>query len=538
MIVMLNDDVTAVLNNLGLSEKPFDQEEIIRLLKNPLNQAWVTVYAHHSYSENKPSVFACFADRKLRESILQGDDWIKHAGSFQPGFWIGNGETHYTTGKDDGYDFIVAELYFHPYEQAQIHINQEFVLLFELYRGNDGCYYSVDECGEKEKVVDIKSDTVRVRTKYILRYIAAKQCLFVYFVDSRFASSERYPMHAELIGDNEEIGDNYHFKRWFQATSDNGYLLSMLYSRSFIEPGPQDSCNLWPYEREEEFYPNFIIGENPDGSSVEFTCDPDKLGTYFDKEITAPHYLTPVYFKPVVLDKYRNNPLFTVTDRRLTCGSQWGVEIDNVDPDRVMVFLGDLGRDLPESERQHFLSFQISPVDHHISEEVFLNDFMNMFTDPSGPVSMLLRAREALDKAWQEQFGSAFYRDFHKNDSDVLRQIRIPSGYGEAEFDSVVMALSKAFVDYIDESNFKEHDEKGSINKLDAFLRNKNLTIDLGPLRDVQSIRSNGAAHGKGSNYDKLQNKIVSEDHRADALDLINNLTSLLNEIVEKLKRL
>lgn len=54
----------------------------------------------------------------------------------------------------------------------------------------------------------------------------------------------------------------------------------------------------------------------------------------------------------------------------------------------------------------------------------------------------------------------------------------------------------------------------------------------------MQSIRSNGAAHGKGSNYDKLQNKIVSEDHRADALDLINNLTSLLNEIVEKLKRL
>lgn len=537
MIAMLNDTVIDVLENLGLSEKPFDQEGIINLLKNPLNQAWVTVYAHHSDLENEPSVFACFADKELKESILQGDDWIKHADSFQPGFWIGNGETHYTTGKDDGYDFIVAELYFHPYEQAQIHINQEFVLLFELYKGNNGCYYSIDECGEKEKVVDIQNDTVRVRTKYILRYIAAKQCLFVYFIDSRFASAKRYPMHAELIDDDEEIGSNYHFKRWFQATSDKSYLLSMLYSRSFIEPGAQDGCNIWPYEREDEFYPNYIIGENPDGSPVEFTCDPDRLGTYFDEEKTAPHYLTPVYFKPSVLDKYRTNPLFTVTDRRMTCGSQWSIEIDNVDPDRVMVFLGDLGRDLPESERQHFLSFQTSPVDHHISEEVFLNDFMNMFTEPSGPISKLLEARRALDEAWRVKFGSLLYRPFHKKDYAVLQQIRIPSGNGEPEFESVVMALAKTFIDYIDESNFKEYDEKGSINKLDAFLRSKNLTIDLQPLRNIQSIRSNGAAHSKGKNYDKLQNKIVTEDHRTDALNLISNLTDLINAITCELRQ-
>lgn len=30
--------------------------------------------------------------------------------------------------------------------------------------------------------------------------------------------------------------------------------------------------------------------------------------------------------------------------------------------------------------------------------------------------------------------------------------------------------------------------------------------------------------------------KIVSENHRADALDLISNLTNLLNEIIQELK--
>ena len=66
MIAMLNDIVIDVLENLGLSEKPFDQEGIINLLKNPLNQAWATVYAHHSDLENEPSVFACFADKELK----------------------------------------------------------------------------------------------------------------------------------------------------------------------------------------------------------------------------------------------------------------------------------------------------------------------------------------------------------------------------------------------------------------------------------------------------------------------------------------
>lgn len=532
---MLNKVVIEVLEKLKMQPNSFDQEEIIKLLKNPLDQAWVTVYSHHSNDRKNPSVFACFAGMDQKEVILQGDDWIKHPNSFQPGFWMSDDEVHYTTGKDEGYDFIVAELYFHPYEQAQLHINQEFVLLFELYRGEDDCFYAVDKCGEKEKVIDINEDNVRIRTKYLLRYIAAKQCLFVYFIDSRFASSRPYPMNADLIDDYEEVGTNYYYRRWFQSTPNKDYLLSMLYSRSFVEPGERKDSKIWPFEEKDTFYPEFIVGETSDGSPVAFTCDPSKLATYFDKEATVPYYLTPVYFKPSVLDKYRNNPFFTVNDRRLECGTQWGIEIDNVNPDRVMVFLGDLGRDLPQCERQHFLSFQMSPVDQCISEEVILNDFMNMFTDSSGPISKLLNARESLNELWKERFGIPLYCDFHSKDEDVLQRIHIPSGYSEAEFDSVIMALAKTFVDYIDECQFKGFDDSGSINKLDSYLKSKNINIDLQPLRYVQSIRSNCAAHRKGEKYSKLEGKVISEDHRKDILVLVSSLTDLLNELIQAL---
>lgn len=534
----MNEAVSKVLAKLDLDADPFKQEKVIELVKNPLSGAWVTVYSHHDAADGRPSVFACFADLARKQEILAGDDWLKHASSFSPGFCVCADDVTYHDGRDEGYDFIVAEQYFYPLDQAQILVNQEFVMLFELYRGEDGCYYSVDKCGEREKVVDFAGDEVRVRTKYILRFIAAKQCLFVYFVDARLASSSSYPLGStECISESDEVGGNYHIGQWYTSDIDEGYLLSMLYARSFIEPGDVETCGVWPYDGKKERYPEFIIGERPDGSLVRYTCDPNKLGTHFDKEPRAPYYLTPVFFKPAVLDKYRSSPHFDVSERHISCGSQWRCEIDNVDPDRVMAYLGDLGRDLPESERTHFLSFEMSPVDQHISDEVFKTDLLNMWVkDPSGPVSMLMRARMELDKAWRKRFGLALYRPFHRADEGILEQIHIPSGNGEPEFEAVTMALTRALVDYIDESALKGADAKGSINKLETFLGGNDIVADIKPLRDLQRLRSAGAAHGKGSNYDKLHGDVVTDDHREDAKRLIARLTTMLNELTEALK--
>lgn len=534
----MNEAVLRVLARLGLDAKPFKQEKAIELVKNPLSGAWVTVYSHHDAADGRPSVFACFADLARKQEILAGDDWLKHASSFSPGFCVCADDVTYHDGRDEGYDFIVAEQYFYPLDQAQILVNQEFVMLFELYRGEDGCYYSVDKCGEREKVVDFAGDEVRVRTKYILRFIAAKQCFFVYFVDARLASSSSYPLGStECISGSDEVGGNYHIGQWYTSDIDESYLLSMLYARSFIEPDDVETCGVWPFDEKNERYPEFVIGERPDGSLVRYTCDPNKLGTYFDKEPRAPHYLTPVFFKPAVLDKYRSSPHFDVSERHISCGSQWRCEIDNVDPDRVMVYLGDLGRDLPESERIHFLSFEMSPVDQRISDEVFKTDLLNMWVkDPSGPVSMLMRARMELDKAWRKRFGLALYRPFHRADEGILEQIHIPSGNGESEFETVTMALTRALVDYIDESALKDADARGSINKLEAFLSGNDIVIDLKPLRDLQNLRSAGAAHGKGSKYDRLYGDVVTEDHREDAKRLIARLTTMLNEWTEALK--
>lgn len=114
----MNEAVSKVLAKLGLGADPFKQEKVIELVKNPLSGAWTTVYSHHAAADGSPSVFACFADPARKQEILAGDDWLKNASSFSPGFCMYRDDVTYHNGRDGGYDFIVAEQYFFSLEQA------------------------------------------------------------------------------------------------------------------------------------------------------------------------------------------------------------------------------------------------------------------------------------------------------------------------------------------------------------------------------------------------------------------------------------
>lgn len=71
----------------------------------------------------------------MKAKILDGTDWLRDADAFNPGFCETSAGTHYVTGRSEGYDFLVKEVCFHALETAQLHINQEFVFLFELCSG-------------------------------------------------------------------------------------------------------------------------------------------------------------------------------------------------------------------------------------------------------------------------------------------------------------------------------------------------------------------------------------------------------------------
>lgn len=524
--------VQELIQLLGCDKRKFEQTKAIELIRDPFKSPWTTVYDKSGIVSDSLGIFSCFAEANLESEILSGNEWIKNSDSFSPGFCITPDGVHYEGIGSDGFNFIVAGQYFYPLNKEQFLLNQEFILLLGLYRGTDGNYYEIDESGNKEVVTKFSDVTLQIRTKSLMRYMSAKQLLFVQFIDSQVWSKEHYPVSTIPLSNKSFITSSFNYSLEYQTTDSKDFLSSRIIARSIVKPQSVDKCGIWPYDLNDEDYPEFIVKELPDGSYERYTCDNSKLSTYFGHNPDAPHYLTPIFFNSQVLDKYRKKSNFTVSEGRLTCGSQWSIEIDNFNPTRVMAYLGDLGRDLPGVERRHFLEYNVSPTDQKISRGVVDRDFFGIWTsDIEGPISRFCLAFSKLNTAWQERFGKKLYRDFHPDDSRLLEQIRIPTSKSQEEFESVVLSLQRLLIEYMDETQFAVNETKGSINKLESFLKTNDVNIDLSSLRNLQNLRSEGTAHAKGRKYDKLKEQMLSGNPIQDAINLVEELTVFMDNL-------
>ena len=172
----------------------------------------------------------------------------------------------------------------------------------------------------------------------------------------------------------------------------------------------RQKAGVWPFDVREVVYHDFIIAEDADGEPLKHTCDPEQLGNYFGKNPDAPHYLTPVYFRREVLKRYYEHPArYSMRDGYLSCGSLWGTHLDNNHPDHVMVFLGDLGRDLPESERTYWQTFNMAPTGAP-SETLVRRAFLGQWANPQAPDLRFKSTYGRFNKKWQEQFGWALFK--------------------------------------------------------------------------------------------------------------------------------
>ncbi len=291
-------------------------------------------------------------------------------------------------------------------------------------------------------------------------------------------------------------------------------------------PLAKAEAGVWPFKNKQtEKYPTFIIGRDDQGKQVEFTCDPGQLSNYFGANPGAPHYLTPVHFRAEVLTKYYSHAeRYSVEDGYLRAGSLWGLKMDNDHADRVVVFLGDLGRDLPEAERDYWRTFNIVPDGPAISKTAFTRSIRGWFADPSRPdLAFKGRFRYFCEK-WKEKFGWELFLPLPSADRHHFTALRIPVQNDQGEFDAQVQSLTKLIVDSLNEAKLAEGlslpaNTKG-ISKFEAFLNGKNFQETVRHiefLRNLQELRSSGVAHRKGSAYAKiakvfdLENKELKE---------------------------
>lgn len=533
----MNEATSTIIKKLPCKSERFEQKRTIALIEDPFNSPWTTVYRTSERLPEALSIFSCFARTDLERTILSSLNWLKDADSFSPHFSKTHNGVEYENIGSDGFEFIVAEQRFHALNEAQLILNPEIILLLELYRETDGNYYEVDESGNKQIAVKFLDNKVQVKTKCLMRFMSAKQLLYTQFIDSRVSSSANYRTTPISVFEDSFTSSSYKYSLGYWTTTERDFLFSRILAHSIVKPQPVEECGIWPYEKQEDYYPEFIIRELPDGSCARFTCEESKLGNYFGNNPEAPHYLTPVYFKPEVLDKYRKSANFEVSERILRCGTLWSIKIDNVIPDRVMVYLGDLGRDLPEAERRHFLQHEITPTDQEIAKEVLMSDFFGMLVkETEGPIGGFRLALSRLQESWEKHFGTRLYREPHPDDSRLLEQIRVPSTGSQEEFESIVLSLQRLLIEYMDESQFPKAESNGSINRLERFLRENDIRVDCSPLRDLQDLRSAGTAHAKGKKYERLKGRIISGDSIKDTKTIIASLTGFMIQLIDALE--
>ncbi|MGD9986337.1 hypothetical protein [Pseudonocardia sp.] len=252
---------------------------------------------------------------------------------------------------------------------------------------------------------------------------------------------------------------------------------------------------------------NFVYGvDATTGAELTHTSDPDQLGTYFDKDASRLHYLTPVYFKREVLLPYSAEPSrYSLSAHRLSCLGLWGVEISVNSAGLVEVYLGDIGAKIPSNEWGHWRAYNVPP-EGIMDEGRYRRDFLNQWAESSDPVQKLQSALRDVVATSEAAYGGPLWKPLAGPLRAEFASLIGPLNEDRAALNGPILTLTKVMVDSLD-GRFLKTLVTG-VEKGEQSLRTlTRLTDSLGDEEDVvaifknlQSFRSRGGvAHLENS---------------------------------------
>lgn len=522
-------------------------------IRNELGkEQWIQVSGSKELNGAKAEFGVGLIDQDKIDSVFYDVAWDLDSKDGYPGFRYDDGEEsvyYRNCSEDDGKEVLIFERDYYGLKPSTVEISEEFRLLNNLYYDKEeNSYYSINKYGQSDLAVRIENQSIFIKLVYLMRYIAAKQKVLLLFFDIQFEIEGSLSENGlvEFSKNNIKEGDLYYSINGFDINNAKTY--SRLIGKKIIKPREKKTCGYWPFEKERE-YIDYIIGANEYGEAVYYNSNPNKLGNYFGGNTDAPHYLTPVFFKKEVLHKYISEPSkYTVSDGYLSCGYLWGVSIDTDHRDYVMVYLGDLGRDLPECEQDYWKSFNVL-TDEKISKSSIMKDFMNVACSPEIADSKFKDLYLTVNDRWENKFGWPLFNPLTQNDKYNFDYLRIPLTNGQEEFDQQVLALNKVLIDSLNEKKIEMEiiiqDGMKGISKLEEWIKNKKIEgyeKHILFLRDLQKLRSTGTGHRKGKEYDKIALKFhLSESNKKadferillEAISFLEYMFSLSESVVQ-----
>ena len=512
------------------------QLDIIDKLPSVGKDQWQTLYLGQHTPAHRIGIYCALLDDDAAGRALERDGWDITIGDGAPGFssgWAdGKETTTYERPSDvDGIRRLILYREFYGAFPDYLEIDEEFRLYHNLADDRSrGLLLDFDRSGREIEVARIDPKSVQVKLRYLRQFQAGTGLHLAIYMDSVRYSTIPLASIASAECDRTEINGCIRWRRNVTKCDFNKayQTFSRLLCKVVLAPPARERSGIWPYKVDESDKPvTFKIAVDEFGNDVESTCDPDELSNYFGSNPGAPHYLTPVFFRREVLTKYFAEPdRYKVSDGRLSCLALWSCQIDNDLDSHVVVFLGDLGRDLPYEERLHWRQFNIAP-EGQISETNYRRSFLSQFADAQAADLSFREEYASVLRDWGKVQGWPLFLPLSQGDSHLLETVRVPVTNSQVEFDEQIGHLTKLLIDSLNEKEIAvragalPENAKG-ITKLATFLEatkfpESQSTVQL--LRDLQSLRSTGTAHRKGSEYEKIITKLgVDPNDKADAV--------------------
>lgn len=313
-----------------------------------------------------------------------------------------------------GGERLVFRRYFEGVDKGppRTELNQRVVHSLGLYWLDEySAFCRLDEHGDVEpviRVVDLSpqgspaSILVTMRADALHKYMAATgQALVTKFDFTRYIPGRFAGWHNQKLT-NVEKGDlAYHGG----VQGDASYVNGVLISRAPFGREELHRKLVADWKGEGKHYAAFKAQDWKHNRLAELSCDPKELASYFEKDSPLPFQITPTFFRPEVLQRYKADPeKYKIEHRSISSRAGWYLKTYDVnEAGQVHTYLWYLG-DLPYSEQLYWQSFNEWPK-APISERAYKTDFEADWDDTPDPLRDLQSTVRELDETppdwWQ-----------------------------------------------------------------------------------------------------------------------------------------
>ena len=536
--------------SIDLDRKRLAQEKSLKSLlsKMKLNKK-VTMYQWIRKEDSHEYAIYCalMPSRQIERALSDPADWDLHFCQGTPSA-VGVGQFRYLRyGDDNGIEPLIINRDFNESQtnyrkrEAYSEISEEFRLFHNLYHDKEkGECIKIDDEGNEHQVIIVEPNHIQIRLKEVRQFLAIKEMYlsiqFRYYEFSKYSLGALGTSEAEVKTGRETTTDGEICWKhsYYTEIHETERAFSVLEGKRLIEPLPKSKSGFPGFAEEpKKKHVEFIIGIDENGEEITHTCDPTKLNRYGNNP-DALYDITPVHFHKQVLDKYyRESSKYSVEDSWVSC-PWWGMRIDNHHDDKVIVWLRELCS-LPYTEQLHWQVHNIPP-EGGLSKTYFERNVKGLFTDSDRPEHLFKNRYQDLQQESEKYIGWQLLRTLDPRDEHHFKGLRVPSTDEQGDFDDLVLSLTKILIDSLNQKELKKlisleqeqdlsldqkENLKGSIGCLEIALNScgvEGVADHITFLRKLQSLRSTGSAHLKGSKYQKIAKDFGIESQSLQAV--------------------